>query len=246
MVINVKKEFNTALVAAAGSGSRMNSGADENGVAKNKMFLPLMGKSVLAHTLLAFENCDEISAIVVVTRDYDIEAVNEIKNKYNIKKIVLITEGADTRQGSVLKGLEVLPGQTDFVLIHDGARCLIEEADIKKCLEAARKYGAAAPGVAVKDSIKKIDENGFIVCDVERKNLINIQTPQVFEAKEILSLHRKAKEKNFSATDDTALFSHYGKKVYITEGSYENLKITTAEDMILAQQILKNRREDLR
>lgn len=234
-MIDLRKEFNSALIAAAGSGKRMNSGD------KNKMFLDLCGKNVLAHTLLAFEASGCIDAIVVVTRKCDIEAVEKIKDEYNISKLVCITGGADTRQGSILKGLENLPKQTDFVFIHDGARCLIEEKDIKECFEAAKKYGAAAPGVKVKDSIKKTDENGFIECDIERENLINIQTPQVFSADEILTLHKRAEAENFSTTDDTALFTHYGKRVYVTNGSYENLKITTVEDLILAERILNNR-----
>ena len=111
-------------------------------------------------------------------------------------------------------------------------------------IECAKKYGAAAPGVRVKDSIKKLDKDGFIECDIERENLINIQTPQIFSAKEIINAHLKAKEEGFQTTDDTALFTRFGKKVYITEGSYENLKVTTAEDLILAEQIL-NKREML-
>ncbi len=239
----MKKEFISVLIVAAGSGKRMQSGKNKDGTHKNKMFLNLSGKSILARSLLIFENFDEADEIVVVTRGCDIKQVEDIKEKYNIKKIVRIIEGGDTRQKSVLKGLGAIDERAEFVLIHDGARCLTEQNCIKACLDGARKYGAAAPGVKVKDSIKKVDENGFVECDIARENLVNIQTPQVFSVKEILNVHQKAKDEGFSTTDDSALFSRYGKRVYITKGSYENLKITTSEDLILAEEILKKREQ---
>lgn len=233
-----------AIIAAAGSGTRMNMGLDENGNTKNKMFLPLSGISVLARTLMTFNSSKLIDCIVVVTREIDINEVKKIKEEYKIDKLYKICEGGKTRKDSVLKGLSLLDSDTDYVFIHDGARCLVENECIEECLEKAALFGAAAPGVKVKDSIKKVDKDGFIVEDVKRDDLINIQTPQVFSYEKIYALHKKAEEDGVSVTDDTAIFTHYGEKVYITEGSYENIKITTSEDMVYAEQILKRRGQE--
>ncbi len=220
-----------AIIVAAGVGRRMNSN-------KNKVFLPLKNVPLLAKTLTAFQNCNKIGGIVVVTRDCDFDEVLKIKADYNISKLIKVTMGGNERQESVLNGLEALGNDFDFVAIHDGARCLVSETDILSCIADAEKYGAAALGVPAKDSIKKIDELGFIECDIDRKTAINIQTPQVFKYDEILSAHKQAREQSLTVTDDTALYSFFGKKVFVTIGSYENIKITTREDIDLAQLIL--------
>lgn len=230
---------NAALIVAGGSGSRMNSGKDENGVDINKVFLPLEDKPVLAHTLLTFQKCDFISTIAVVTRKCDLKYVFEIKEKYNVSKLDVVCEGGATRVDSVRNGLKALFGLgINYVFIHDAARCLIDFDTINACFNDAKIYGASAPGVFVKDSIKSIDEHGFIKCDIERKYVVKIQTPQVFEFDEILQCHKKAAEEKFEATDDTSVYMHFGKKVYISAGKYENIKITTPEDMVVAKQIL--------
>lgn len=223
-----------AVIVAAGSGRRMNSD-------KNKVFLSIDAVPILARTLMTFQNCDKIDSIVVVTRKCDFECARQIKNEYNIEKLTSIVEGGSERQQSVLNGLLALGSEFEYVAIHDGARCLVSEADISNCIEDAKKYGAAALGVASKDSIKKINENNFIECDIDRKTVINIQTPQIFKYSKILSAHEKAKKESIFSTDDTSLYLSYGEKVFITNGSYENIKITTREDIDLAKLIIKRR-----
>lgn len=234
---------NAALIVAGGNGSRMKSGKDEKGIEINKVFLSLGDKPVLAHTLLTFQKCEFIDMIAVVTRKCDKQRVIEIKEKYDLTKVDIVCEGGNTRTKSVRCGLNTL-NNIDFVFIHDGARCLIDKETIKRCYDDAKRYGAAAPGVLVKDSIKSKDEYGFIKSDIDRRYIVNIQTPQVFKFEEILSCHKKAENDNFEATDDTGIYMNYGKKVYISDGKYENIKITTPEDMAVAEQILMRKENE--
>ena len=224
-----------AVIVAAGSGRRMKSD-------KNKVFLEIDGIPVLARTLMVFQHCEKIGGIVVVTRKGDIEQVENIKKKYNINKLYAVTVGGEERMQSVLNGLEALGSKYEYIAIHDGARCLVEESDIINCINDAEKYGAAALGVPAKDSLKKTDESGFIECAIDRKNAVNIQTPQVFKYLQIVSLHRRAAEKHIFVTDDTSLLTDCGEKVFVTAGSYDNIKITTKDDLDLARLIIDRRK----
>lgn len=217
----------SAVIVAAGSGTRMKAG-------KNKVFLELLGKTILEHTVSAFENMPMIDEIIVVTNEID-EAKNVLSKYGKLKEIV---PGGAVRGESVQNGLKVATG--DFVAIHDGARALILKEDIENVLNAAMEFGAAALGVKSKDTLKMADENGFISKTLDREFLYNIQTPQVFKLSEILELYEKCDE---VFTDDCALFEKFGKRVKIVDGSYDNIKITTPDDMDLAERILKKRGE---
>lgn len=216
----------SAIIVAAGKGTRM--GAD-----KNKVFLELMGKTILEHTVDVFENAPIIDEIIIVTND--IEGAGDLFKDY--KKVAKITEGGATRQESVKNGLMSATG--DIALIHDGARALIMEKEIVASVEAAQKYGAAAVGVKSKDTLKKADKDGFIVKTVDREFIYNIQTPQVFKMAEIRKMHKLAEKNSF--TDDCALAESFGTRIKIVEGSYDNIKITTPDDMEIAEKILKSR-----
>ncbi len=217
----------TAIIVAAGKGSRM--GAD-----KNKVFLTLLGKTVLENTIEAFEKCEAISSIVVVTND--IAECERLLSGF--KKVDSIVRGGLTRQESVKNGLD--NAVCDIAVIHDGARALIRNEEIIKAVNAAKQYGAAAVGVKCKDTLKKADENGFISGTVDREFIYNIQTPQVFEYEKIKKMHDSAKVNTF--TDDCALAESFGMKIKIVDGSYDNIKITTPEDMVIAEKILAERR----
>ena len=218
----------SAVIVAAGSGTRMGAG-------KNKVFLEIFGKTILEHTVSAFSQCDIVDEIVVVTNETD-EAL-KILEKY--EKPYLVTNGGSVRGESVENGIKKATG--DIVAIHDGARALIKPCEIKTVIEAAIKYGAAAMGVKSKDTLKTRDEEGFITGTLDREFVYNIQTPQVFFKDEIQSLYETC-DKNF--TDDCALFEECGKKVMLVEGSYDNIKITTPEDMEVAKGILEKRRQE--
>lgn len=217
----------TAVIVAAGRGTRM--GAD-----KNKVFLELSGKTILENTVEVFENCGLINEIVVVTND-----IEECKSLLiGFKKVKSIVAGGSTRQESVKNGLSSTT--CDIVVIHDGARALIREQEISETILAAEKYGAAAVGVKCKDTLKKADKNGFIAGTVDREFIYNIQTPQVFKFKEIKRMHSLAEDKSF--TDDCALAESFGTRIKIVDGSYDNIKITTPEDLQIAEKILEKRR----
>ena len=151
--------------------------------------------------------------------------------------------GGSTRQDSGLNGIKVASG--DIVCIHDGARALITPDLINKSIEDCRKYGAAALGVICKDTMKISDGEGYIDHTVDRETLYSIQTPQVFYKKDIMECHLKAEQDKKSVTDDCSLFELYGKKVYITPGSYYNIKFTTPEDLIIGELLLKKQKENL-
>lgn len=219
----------SAIIVAAGVGSRMKAG-------RNKVFLELDGKTVLENTVGVFENCSVIDSVTVVTGDIE-ECERLLSGFRKVKKIVL---GGATRQESVHCGL--LASNGDIAVIHDGARALITSEEIENVVSACVEYGAAALGVKCKDTLKRADKNGFIEATLDREVTYAIQTPQVFYLKEILNFHENAKMNTF--TDDCSLAESCGKKIKIVEGSYENIKLTTPDDMVLAEKILKKRRAE--
>lgn len=223
----------TAVIVAGGKGKRM--GAD-----KNKVFLKIMDKEVLFYTISAFENNGNIDNIIVVTGKNDIEECARLVRIYKFNKVNKITEGGATRQQSVMNGL--LEADGDIALIHDGARALVTDDEINNSISDCIKYGAAAVGVKCKDTLKEVS-NGFIFGTVDRENTYLIQTPQTFYRERILDMHKRALEERFEATDDCMIAEHYGAKIKISGGSYDNIKLTTPEDMIIGENILKRREE---
>ncbi len=226
----------SAVIVAGGQGKRMGAGF-------NKLFLKLCGKEIIAHTLSVFENCGVIDEIILVTGEGDKLLMCEIADREGFKKISAVVEGGRERSDSVYNGLKAANG--DIVAIHDGARCLVTEPEIIKVIEDAQKYGAAALGVKVKDTLKSIDETGKITATVDREKTIQIQTPQVFRLSEIKELHKRAAMENATVTDDCSVFERYGKDVYVTLGEYENIKITTPSDVAIGERIIQQRRNGL-
>lgn len=222
----------TAVIVAGGKGTRM--GAD-----KNKVFLQIMNKEILYYTISAFEQNININDIVIVTGRNDIEKCKTLIEKYNFRKIKCITEGGRERQQSVMNGLMKSDG--DIVLIHDGARALVTDKEINSSIKDCIKYGASAVGIKCKDTLKSTDTEGFITGTINRESTYLIQTPQTFYLDKILNMHRKAAAEGFSATDDCMIAEQYGVKIKISSGSYENIKLTTPEDIIVGEVILRKR-----
>lgn len=222
----------TALIVAGGKGKRMGAGV-------NKVFLKLAEKEIIARTVEAFERNVQIDEIVVVTGESDIETAKNILKPFN--KVKSVVEGGAERQQSVYNGLKCVCG--DIVLIHDGARALISQKEIDSVIEDCKKYGAAAVGVACKDTLKSANKEGFVDGTVDRSSTYMIQTPQAFKTDIISELHEMARKDNLSVTDDCAIAEHYGVKVRITEGSYDNIKLTTPSDMAAGEIILRQRGE---
>lgn len=224
----------SAIIAAGGRGRRM--GADIN-----KVYLSLRGKEILAHTLSVFQRCKVIDEIVVVTGPDDIEKCCEIIARDGITKAAAVVEGGAERSDSVYTGLSAASGE--LAVIHDGARCLVTDEEICAVIEDAEKYGAAAVGVPVKDTLKTIDVSGRIMGTVDRERTVQIQTPQVFKREEIAELHRRIKAEGVSVTDDCSVFERYGREVHFTMGSYENIKLTTPADITAAERIIDMRKK---
>ncbi|MGL4847670.1 MAG: 2-C-methyl-D-erythritol 4-phosphate cytidylyltransferase [Clostridium sp.] len=223
--------MNSAIILAGGRGKRMNSDV-------SKQYIEINGKPILYYTIKRFMNCKEVDKIVVVVPKDEIDYCrSEVIDKYDLK-VDLIVSGGKERQDSVLNGLEKLE-KTDIVLIHDGARPFLSEKMIKDGINFAKKYKSAAPGVMPKDTIKVKDEKSFSKETLNRAELIAIQTPQVFEYNLILECHRKVKEQGIEVTDDTSVVEAFGESVYLYDGEYTNIKVTTPEDLILAKYLSK-------
>lgn len=223
-----------AVIVAAGSSRRMGG--------ENKLLLPLDDAPVLAHTLSAFEKCAAIRDIVLVCREQDILPYSDLARAFGISKLRTVTRGGDSRTASVLAGITAAPEDTGLVAVHDGARPLVSEAVITEAVYAAAEYGAAAPVVPIKDSIKRI-QNGSIAADVPRDTLAAVQTPQVFDRALLTRALETAACENRTFTDDCAAVEAMGQAVRATHGSYENIKITTPEDILVAEAFL-HREED--
>ncbi|WEK53834.1 MAG: 2-C-methyl-D-erythritol 4-phosphate cytidylyltransferase [Candidatus Cohnella colombiensis] len=218
-----------AVVVAAGRGTRM-------GAADNKPYLLLAGRPVLAHSLEAFERCPTVASVVLVVAPGEEVRAAEVVNHYAFQKVVAIVPGGAERQDSVYAGLVAL--ETEGVLVHDAARPLITSKQITACCEAVEKHGAAALAVPVKDTIKVSDGNGLMVATPDRSTLWSVQTPQASSRAVLIQAHQLARELGVAATDDTMLLERAGHQVAIVEGSYSNIKITTPEDLPIAELLL--------
>ncbi|MBR5236438.1 MAG: 2-C-methyl-D-erythritol 4-phosphate cytidylyltransferase [Clostridia bacterium] len=221
--------FVSCIVAAGGKGSRM--GADVN-----KIFLEYGDMPVLAHTLLALNNCSAIHEIILVTAENDLPGCMDIANEFSISKVKTITIGGATRQDSVRNGLKEVSFGADIVLIHDAARSLVTDAVICDVIQGVIEFGAAATGVPCKNTLKFANEQGLITGTPDRSTLYEIQTPQGFRRDLIVQAHEAAVKSDLVATDDCFLVESLGASVKITQGDYRNIKITTPEDLLLAEQ----------
>ncbi len=222
----------SAIVPAAGSSRRMGG--------ENKLLMQVGGMPVLVRTLLALDRSRLVDEIVIATREEDLMLIGDLCKQFAITKPVKIVRGGDTRQESVLAAaLECRP-EGKFIAVHDGARPLATPELIDSVIALAHKTNAAAPGVPVKDTIKVV-RDGKVVSTPDRDTLRAIQTPQVFDAQLLRAALQSAVESGASITDDCSAVELLGKEVYLTEGSYENIKITTPEDVAQAEEILRER-----
>lgn len=225
------------LIAAAGSGRRM--GAD-----RNKLLLPLAGRPVLAWTLEAALACPAIGWIGLVGQPHDAEAIGAVVAAAQPDRPVVWIEGGSTRQESVSRGLAALPAGTEAVLIHDGARCLVEPALLEAAAGALRQAMAEGAGIVaatpVTDTIKEVEE-GTIRATPDRSRLWAAQTPQGFAVDQLRRAHASALERGWSVTDDAALFERLGWSVRVLEAPPSNIKLTTGFDLTIAAAVLAQR-----
>lgn len=221
----------SCILAAAGKGSRMGAGI-------NKIFLEFGGMPVLAHTLLALDACRAISEIIIVTAESDLLGCKDIAEEFGVRKLKTITLGGDTRQASVRNALREVSSDAEIVLIHDAARPLITETVIQDVIDGVTAHGAAAAGVPCKNTLKMANEDGMITDTPDRSRLFEIQTPQGFTRDLIIRAHENALESSLTATDDCFLAEQLGAAVKIIPGDYRNIKITTPEDLLLAEHLM--------
>lgn len=225
-----------AVVPAAGVGKRM-------GMTVKKQFIRLKGREILVRTLEALADVPAIEGILVMVSREDMDVCQTLLQKYHIEKVKKVLLGGNTRQESVFKGLSALPKDCTLVVIHDGARPLVTREQIESTIETAKKYGGALLAVPVKDTVKIADAKGFVEDTPARAQLWNAQTPQTFRYPDILEGHRHAVVMgDYTCTDDSQVVERYlDLPVKIVQGSYDNIKITTPEDLSVGERILEER-----
>lgn len=220
-----------SIILAGGKGKRM-------GAEVSKQFIEIREKPIIYYTLKSFEECKEIDEIILVLPKDEIDYFKtEIESRFDFK-ISKIVEGGKERQDSVYNALNSLE-DCDVVLIHDGARAFVSKKIIEDGIKYAKEFGAAAPGVMPKDTIKVKNLEGFSINTPDRSSLVAVQTPQCFKYDLIKKGHDKVKDEKIPVTDDTMIVELLGKDVYLFEGDYKNIKVTTPEDLILAEHFVK-------
>ena len=224
----------TAIVPAAGEGSRF-------GGSVRKQFIGLDGLPILSHTLRALEASGALAAMIVVVPPGEESAGRDAIRAAGVAIETEVVSGGQERQDSVYNGLKRAKPDTDLVLIHDGVRPFVSREVILAAIGAAKEWGAAVTAVPVTDTIKRVDSQGLVLDTPERGQLWAAQTPQVFRYSLLLQAHQAGRGHGIVATDDAALMERIGVKAKIVRGSYENLKITSEEDLSFAELILRRR-----
>jgi len=228
-----------AIIAAAGLGRRMQQDTP-------KTYLDLGGKPILIHTLEIFEKVPEVHEVLVVVHPEDLEfCQGEVIDPYPLKKVLRLVPGGKERQDSVYNALRILKkegDELDVILVHDGVRPLVVPAQVRQVVAAARRHGGAILGVPCQDTLKRVNSKGEVVATVDRQELWQVQTPQAFRAALLWRAYQEAMEKGFYATDEAALVEALGETVVVVPGTPLNLKITTPDDLIMAEAILAAKR----
>lgn len=218
-----------AIVPAAGAGKRFGG---------NKIFATLKGLPVLAWVLKTLQSTESISEIIPVLSGRDIEKGLKLVESFGIDKVKKIVPGGKERQDSVFRGISAIDEEDSLVLIHDGVRPLVRDGLIRSVISAVEGYDGAVAAVPVKDTIKLVD-NHLVIKTPDRNTLVSVQTPQVFPYKTILEGYNRVKVEGGFYTDDASIVEHYGGKVRVVEGDYRNIKITTHEDLLVAERLLE-------
>jgi 2-C-methyl-D-erythritol 4-phosphate cytidylyltransferase len=220
------------ILPAAGQGKRMGAG-------KNKLLLELKGIPVLIHTIRVFEEDATCSGIILVVHPQEEMEFNALLTKYHVKKVIRLVPGGKERQQSIYQALKTV--KTDgIILVHDAARPFIQQEHIHRLIETAKEIGAAILGVPTKDTVKKV-QDGVVVETIERSSLWAVQTPQAFRMSILWEAYEKAESDHFLGTDDSSLVERLPHPVAMVEGDYDNIKLTTPEDLVFAEAILNKR-----
>lgn len=226
------EDFCTAIIVAAGNSQRMG---------RDKIMMPLGDRPVIAHTLAAFQKCEYIDEIIVVTKFERLQEIADICNDYKIDKTSKIVRGGRTRAESALLGVSEANDRSTLIAIHDGARPFVSTALIDRAVNSAKVNHAVAPAVYSTDTVRIVNTKGVVVSTPNRDTVALIQTPQVFDADLIKSALTKAVEKNMRITDDCSAVEALGVKVTVVAGEQTNIKLTSSTDTYLAEKILADR-----
>ncbi len=229
-----KRKFNSAVLLAAGSGKRFSDDTP-------KQFVKIAGESVLVRSAKLFEESEEVQEIVVVTRETDIPGVRNILKEAGITKVTRIAAGGDTRQESAKIGFDAVNPETEYVAIHDAARCLCTPAMLEAVFESAYTSGAAAAACRNTDTLKRSNGADLVTETLDRENTWRVQTPQIFKADIYRAAAYVCGKEHFLATDDCALCEHVGFQVRLVDCGPMNIKITYPEDVVIAEAILASR-----
>lgn len=224
-----------AIIPAAGQGKRM-------GGPGNKLLLEIAGTPILVYTLQTFSSCPYIREIIIPASTQDLCAIEGIVHSSGIKKKVVVIEGGRQRQDSVYNAIQVLSPEINKVLIHDGARPFLTLSELSLFVERAKDLDSAIMAVPLKDTIKRVNDQDMVVDTPPREELRAVQTPQIFRRDVLEKVHKLAAQERYYTTDDASLLEWQGYKVKILPGSNENIKVTTPEDILVAEAILNKRR----
>lgn len=225
----------SVIIAAAGMSNRMGSKI-------NKQFLAINNKPILAHSIEKFEKCKYIDEIIVVTKEEEVEYCRkEIVKKYGFKKVTNIIKGGKERQDSIYNGLLALNERADIILTHDGARPFVKVETIEEGIRGVVSHGACVIGVPVKDTIKVVDDDEEVHHTPKRSMLWAAQTPQCFWVDLLKDGYEMAASEGIVGTDDSSLVERIGHQIKMIMGSYDNIKITTPEDLVIAESLLKDK-----
>lgn len=228
----------SAIIVAAGSSTRMGTG-------DSKQFIPLLGKPSILYTLKAFQDSEPVDEIIVVCREQDSLRIKELAGQNGITKLANLVNGGDSRAQSVKNGISAVSPYSKYLAIHDGARPLISKEEINTVIEKALETGAATLGTPVTDTVKIVNEDNIIVGTPARPTLRAVQTPQVFNREMYEFALDKAGDELDKFTDDCSLIENMGVQIEIVGGSAENIKLTTPIDIIIAEAILKRRKQEI-
>jgi len=224
-----------AIIPAGGAGKRLKA-------QKAKQYLLLDHMPVLVHTLKVFQQAEIIDEIILVLPSNDVaSAQKQLINKYGLTKVIAIVDGGKERQDSVRNGLAAINGKCDVVVIHDAVRPFVTQELINQVVAAAKSFGAASVGVKAKDTVKETKKDNLVAATIPRQNLWLTQTPQAFKFDLLKKAYTAAYRDKYYGTDDASLTEKIGAKVKMIDGSYENIKITTQEDIIIAEALMKKK-----
>ncbi|MBR1646598.1 MAG: 2-C-methyl-D-erythritol 4-phosphate cytidylyltransferase [Selenomonadaceae bacterium] len=224
----------TAVFPAAGASTRMN-----NFGGTNKNLLKLAGEMVLLRSVKTFSQVERVNFLIVVVGADEVDAVKKLLSEQKNLKPWVVTVGGSERQYSIANGLKLVPDDADTILVHDAARPLITVKTIEAVIDAAEQFGGAIAAVPAKDTIKIVGADGFVRHTPPRRELVAVQTPQGFKRDILLRAYEKAQEDNFLGTDDSSLVERLGVRIKVVSGEYSNLKITTPEDIFVAETFLR-------